>query len=156
MGDVPRTARRTAGRTVEFGIAAELDNVSLVGPAIRAIGRSGGLSDEAAADLELAVIEALTNIVRHSGPVTECIRTRITVGKRAIVVDIIDRGRPIPRDRLYRPAEASLVFDPAAIPTDGRGLALIRLSVDAMSYATRKGVNRMRLTKQVGNGPARN
>ncbi|WGF88294.1 ATP-binding protein [Marinivivus vitaminiproducens] len=138
-------------RSIAFGITAELENVALVGLSVRAVCRANGMTDEGAADIELAVVEALTNIVRHGqGPADGRIRTKVRISRRKVVIEITDHGTPIPRERLDCPVETALAFNPATVPTGGRGIALIRLSVDAMTYESAEGVNRLRLTKRFG------
>ena len=104
-------------------------------------------------ELELAVVEAVTNIVKHGYTAAPGLMIDLELKRldNAIEVIITDRGSPIPAAALAK-SESVLDFDPADIdnlPTCGLGLALIRESTDGFEYSTADGVNILRLIQTV-------
>jgi serine/threonine-protein kinase RsbW len=65
-----------------------------------------GVDQECVADLLLAVTEACTNVLRHSGPGFRY-EVTATVGRHSCVLEVVDNGRG---------------FDPAALPHHGAAL----------------------------------
>ena len=70
-----------------------------------------GVHEECVADLLLAVTEACTNVLRHSGPGFRY-EVTATVGKHICVLEVVDNGRG---------------FDPAALPPHGAALRSVAL-----------------------------
>ena len=112
--------------------------------------------DAAERDLvEIALAEALTNIVRHgfgSGP-GQPVRLRVRERGGALEVDLWDQGRPIPEDRLsLADPSTTFLFDPtnlAGLPEGGMGLALIKAAFHEVRYGSRDGVNRLHLVRRM-------
>lgn len=102
-------------------------------------------------ELELAIVEAVTNVVKHGNLGAEqAIGLQLKRQGNAIEVIITDRGSPIPEAALAK-SQSALDFDPediANLPTHGLGLALIREATDSFDYRTADGLNTMRLTKR--------
>jgi serine/threonine-protein kinase RsbW len=65
-----------------------------------------GVDEECVADLLLAVTEACTNVLRHSGPGFRY-EVTATVGRHSCVLEVVDSGRG---------------FDPASLPRHGAAL----------------------------------
>ena len=105
------------------------------------------------AELELGVVEAVTNIVKHSGIVSETEKFSLELSRQnnAIKVVITDTGEPISPAALDF-SETVLDFDPqdvANLPTSGLGLAIIREVTDDFEYQTHNGINTMCLIKRI-------
>jgi anti-sigma regulatory factor (Ser/Thr protein kinase) len=85
-----------------------------------------GLSQERAADLELAVDEILTNAIVHAGGIAAL---RTWLANDCLICQVEDRGGGV-ADTLagYRP--------PATSPPGGRGLWLARQAVDLLQIVT--------------------
>lgn len=105
--------------------------------------------------IELALAEALTNIVQHgfgSGP-GQPVRLRVRERGGALEVDLWDQGRPIPEDRLtLADPSTTFLFDPtnlAGLPEGGMGLALIKAAFHEVRYGSRDGVNRLHLVRRM-------
>ena len=105
--------------------------------------------------IELALAEALTNIVQHgfgSGP-GQPVRLRVRERGGALEVDLWDQGRPIPKDRLaLADPSTTFLFDPtnlAGLPEGGMGLALIKAAFHEVRYGSRDGVNRLHLVRRM-------
>ena len=113
------------------------------------------LSASEADAIELAIAEALTNIVQHGygGQPGHDVRLRVRERDAAVEIDLWDQGRPIPRERL-RNADASTTFqfdptDLAGLPEGGMGLALIKSAFHEVRYGSRDGTNRLHLVRRL-------
>lgn len=112
---------------------------------------STDVDEKITAECELALVEALTNIVEH-GYKEEAghdIILRIRNGDGAIDFIVEDFGSPIPTEALKR-SEGALDFDPLDLlnlPTGGMGLALIKEVMDRFDYSTEDRKNRLSMHK---------
>lgn len=105
------------------------------------------------AELDLAVVEAITNLVKYSGIVNKIEKFTLEISRQdnAIKIIITDTGEPISPAALDF-SETVLDFDPedvANLPTSGLGLAIIREVTDSFEYRTYNGINTMRLVKRI-------
>ena len=110
--------------------------------------RRFGFSEQAVADIRLAVDEACTNIIKHAYELCKDreIRVYIEVYPREMVFSIIDNGKP---------------FDPANYPVPslqeqlqqkkrgGYGLMLMRRLMDRVEYHKTNSHNELRMTKRL-------
>lgn len=113
------------------------------------------LSDGERDAIELALAEALTNIVQHGFGKDHGQPVRLRVRERggALEIDLWDQGRPIPSARLAQ-ADPSTTFqfdhtNLAALPEGGMGLALIKAAFHEVRYGSRNGVNRLHLVRRM-------
>jgi serine/threonine-protein kinase RsbW len=92
-----------------------------------------GLSDEKCQELEVAVDEACTNVIRHafSEPSEEEMSIVCSPVDGGLAVTIVDRGKPFNPDEGSQIAAEKRARDPAS---GGRGLLLIRQFTDAIHY----------------------
>ena len=104
--------------------------------------REFGLEETQAREIVIAVDEALSNVMRHGygGVSTLPIRMVCRSNSQAVEVEIWDRGIE------FNPLEQP-VPPPNELRRGGRGLFLIRSSVDECEYQRRDGWNRIRLRK---------
>ncbi len=109
--------------------------------------RGAGLSDEGAAELELAVDEICTNIVMHGyGEKEGTIELRVACEPGSIKVTIVDRAVPFNPLR-FIPPDTSV---PLAKREIGRmGLLIARKMVDDISYERAGGENRLTMMKLI-------
>lgn len=112
-----------------------------------------GLSPLILGSMELATVEAVTNIVRHGWQNEAGHEIELTLTRRLneLEVTICDRGKPIPREAFVA-SQCALDFDPkdvSQLPTGGLGLALMHTVADRLSYESVEGVNILRLFKSV-------
>ncbi|WP_114964557.1 ATP-binding protein [Alkalilacustris brevis] len=111
------------------------------------------IGPDAAADVELALVEALTNAVKHGQVHGRCapdIVISIEILDDRMVVDISDKTPPIPEELLQDLGEHRLEFDPEDPETlmeSGRGLSLIVLSMDDVTLHTSDDEFTLRMTK---------
>ena len=110
------------------------------------------LGAEGAGDVELALVEAVTNVVRHGygsdgGP----IRIEVSSDVHSVLVRIFDWGRPIPGETLASAGLSRFDFDPTnllEIPEGGMGLSLIASVMDEVTYRSEEGQNVLTLLRR--------
>lgn len=130
-------------------IDSRLENVGLLGVATRGIVRQLGFSEDEALNLELCVVEAASNCVRHAyhGEAGHPVLVRLTAGGERLKITVEDEGRPIPEDkRRPQPIE----FDPSdieSIPEGGRGVFLVHALMDTVEYGREGRRNVLVMTK---------
>ena len=150
--DLPRGGTTQPGRDSHpsgtLRVPARPSYLELVGTVVRWFGRRAGLSEEQSQELEVAVDEACTNVVRHAFP--DGAEEEMTVLFRptddGLEVTIQDRGVPFDPKEGVRVAQEKRSRDPAS---GGRGLLLIDRLTDAVRYCRdpREG-NRFTLIKR--------
>lgn len=108
-----------------------------------------------AGDVELAVVETLTNAIKH-GQVhnrdTADILITLRRDDRDVVVDIFDQAPLIPHGAFDSIDAETLDIDPDNLDTlmeNGRGLALILLSMDEVSLHADKDIFRLHMRKRI-------
>jgi len=110
------------------------------------------LGEEGASDVELALVEAVTNVIRHGyGPEGGPIRVEVSAGSGQVVVRLFDWGRPIPGDALAGAGLSRFDFDPAdidALPSGGLGLSIIASVMDKVTYRSDEGQNVLTLLRR--------
>lgn len=125
-----------------FHVECRLESVDAAMEAVRAF-VGDALAPEGLIRLEIAVTEALNNVVLH-GRLPDGAGIDMTVRKAgpAVCVDIRDPGRPVPAD-LFQAARDPAGIDP--LEEKGRGIPLIVALSDALHYEGRDGSNRLTL-----------
>jgi serine/threonine-protein kinase RsbW len=127
-----------------------LEAVGPVAEAVRALALPV-LGEEGAGDLELALTEAVTNVIRHGyGPEGGPVRVEAEVQGRQMRICIFDWGRQVPGEALAGAGLHRFDFDPEDIeglPAGGMGLSLITVLMDEVSYRTDLGQNRLTLLR---------
>ena len=131
----------------ELSIGADLMSVRTACGFVRRRAGGAGLSDEGAAELELAVDEICTNIVMHGYRGKEgTIDLLVDSGQGAVKVTIVDRAVPFNPLR-FTPPDTSVPLSEREI---GRmGLLIARKMVDDISYERADGENRLTMMKIV-------
>jgi serine/threonine-protein kinase RsbW len=101
---------------------------------VAAHARNSNLEADHVFDLELAITEALSNVIRHAygGEGAQPIELSLAIDERRVELSLLDRGRPfLPRD--YRPPDLDE-------PGEGNyGLHLIDQLVDEVHRRSRPG-----------------
>ncbi|MDH2327347.1 ATP-binding protein [Cereibacter sp. SYSU M97828] len=123
---------------MRFRMPVELEAIDRLAPEVRAAA-AAHLPEDRLVAVEIALVEALSNVVRHGHPAGE-VEIELRPLARGIEVEIADVGNPIPPGLL----EAEAPDDPLA--ESGRGLALIRTCADDLRYESSEGRNRLTLT----------
>jgi serine/threonine-protein kinase RsbW len=108
------------------------------------LARAAGFSDLAVFGLQLAIVEAVNNIIEHAYRMEpgQCIAIRGEHDTAALRYQLRDRGVPMP---LPLPTGA-----PAAPEAPGgRGWQIIRAGFPDVTYARRHGINLLTLSRPV-------
>lgn len=131
-------------------IDSDLATVGLVARAIRSL-CSEALADEALDELELGLVEALNNVIKHgyAGQKGSSVEVQVGIKTDRVVIDIIDQSPPMPPEAL-EPRDPWGAVDSANLedlPEGGMGLALIQITMDEVDYSSEAGVNKLQLTK---------
>ncbi|NEX63927.1 ATP-binding protein [Noviherbaspirillum galbum] len=150
--------RGLAHRRVRFHVPAALEDISAVAVSVRAF-IAGNVAEELCNAIELGVTEALTNVVTHgyAGVAHAAVEVTVEESPAAVVVQVIDSGRPIPEEAFRRAGQDVFDFDPDDIdrlPVGGMGLSLIKELFDAVRYESQDGINRLTLAKRIGATPS--
>lgn len=123
-------------------------SIQWIGQAIAQLAQAEGGDELAAAMLELAVVEAATNLLRH-GLVGQVANVEILATRSGahVVVILQDQGQTIPQGQfdqaLARLVERPEAEAPEALPEGGWGLALIQQSVRHWQYRVEDGLNQL-------------
>ena len=142
--------------TVEWALTvdADLDNLALVREFLVRIASELEIGADPLGELELAMDEAVTNIIMHGYPDRD---GRIEIGARSdedsLTLRIVDRG--IPFDPIHA---QSPDLDTSPLERDkagGFGVYLIRQLVDDMRYQRTDGVNELTLIKNFRHSQAK-
>lgn len=109
---------------------------------------AGVLDDDAAAGVELALVEALTNSIRH-GPADSAqpIGIFLEVTDADVVVEVADGSPPMPTlfDGAGQQKLELDTLDIESLAEGGRGLSLIVLSMDEVSFVQADDQVRLRM-----------
>ena len=143
--------------SVTLEIESSVRNVSLMAVAIHAIVSYAGLDPEKSNSVELALVEAVTNSIRHAyhGEPNHRVTVVIECEHRRIRFVLIDTGVPMPKEKVERLIRGRGITDAdyrdlSTIPEGGRGLEIIHQTMDEISYK-REGVrNHLTLTSYLG------
>jgi serine/threonine-protein kinase RsbW len=136
-------------RHVSLTIDSRLDSVALVGVAARRVCEEAGFSPTDAAAIELCIVEAVSNSVRHAyrGEAGHSITTRLTLTDQAMEVRVVDEGSPVPLAKRTPPYIDFDPEDPDSIPESGRGIFLIHEIMDRVEYGKEGTANVLLMTK---------
>jgi anti-sigma regulatory factor (Ser/Thr protein kinase) len=123
----------------EHAIKAELDRLKEARDFAERAAAEFGFDEDGRYQVKLAVSEAVTNAIEH-GSESPADAVRIAVGEEscALVFEIVDRGRFVPR--VSRHGEA---------PSGGRGLEFMRLMMDEVDLDPSREGTRVRLVKRL-------
>lgn len=136
-------------RTITFLVDSKLENVSLAGVAVRGICNYLSLNEIDTYYLELCVVEAVNNAIKHAYNMEEghAVEIEIVYSSREITFRISDTGKKM---TLYGPG--SLDFDPediAMLPEQGMGLYIINSIIDEVDYRSEDVKNTLTMRKRL-------
>lgn len=102
-----------------------------------------GLTAEEMGSVEIVLAEALNNVVEHAYPPDEPgdIKLTLRLRRSGVMVEIRDRGRPMPNGRAPLGNHPMTEFDHDPMPEGGYGWYLIRELVQDLIYDRRDGEN---------------
>jgi anti-sigma regulatory factor (Ser/Thr protein kinase) len=111
----------------------------------------GVLDEDSAAGVELALVEALTNSIRHGpGGSDQPIGVFLRISDDSVVVEVADGSPPMPTlfDGAGQQKLELEALDIADLPENGRGLSLIVLSMDEVSFVVTDSQVRLRMVRR--------
>ncbi len=125
-------------------INSDLENVPLVGVSVRAIAAMTFDLDTAAM-IELCVVEAVNNVIKHaySGEGGHCLTVEVTLRNDHITIVVTDSGRAM-QDGILESRQDALDYDADdldSIPEGGMGLAIIQSVMARVEYSRENGLN---------------
>lgn len=138
---------------IKLIIRARLPDVSILGVTVRVLAAEFGLSMVACTEVELAVVEAATNVVKYGLPNQPYAEIHVTIlaDEQGLVVILQDQGVPMPEESLVE-ADGSVfnydLEDMTTWPTFGMGLSLIKAVMDEVQYTTDTVANTLTLMKR--------
>ena len=132
-------------RTIHLSAEADFPSVRLLAAACHGVLAEWGLCEERRSLLELAVVEAATNVVRHAyGGRGGRVDVELAREGNAIDLSVVDSGASFDPTRVPPPREPDPA-DPSTWPEGGMGLPIIRASCDELRYRSEEGRNRLTL-----------
>lgn len=139
-------------KTIKFTLESRLENVSIAGVKIKAICDSIPLDEISSRNIELCVVEAVTNAIKHAynSQPGNTIEIDVRLFSDKIVLRISDTGKSMDPNRCHTACD-TIDFEPRIIeslPTGGMGLHIINSIMDEVDYKTIKKKNTLILTKR--------
>jgi len=134
---------------VTLTIDSQLDHVFLIGQAINTICAAIPLSEQAAYEAEVSVVEAVNNVIEHAygnqpGHPVEVV---VTVGEGNITFQVCDHGVPRKRMRVRLPEVNRR--NPHTLAERGRGLFIMQAFTDQLRYDRDGDRNVLTLVKRL-------
>jgi serine/threonine-protein kinase RsbW len=146
-----------AMKCLTLEIESQLSNVSLMGVAINAASAYAGLDKEKASQVELSLVEAVTNSIRHAyhGEPDHRVIVTISFNKNCLQFDVYDTGTPMHEEQVDllirgRGCIESENLDLTSIAEGGRGLEIIHKTMDEIVYKREGDRNHLQLTRYLG------
>ncbi len=134
----------TQAQDIVITVPSKPEYVGLARRIVAGMAQKGGLRADLIEDVKLAVGEACNNAILHGSPGGErdtvSIQCRMSDGQLIIEVKDQGRGFTMPRQKV-RP--------PMALAEGGRGLVLIRMLMDEVSYRHSKGGGTLKMVKRL-------
>jgi len=145
-------------RSVKFIIDSNLENVPLIGMSVNKLCSSTSFSDIDSFSIELCVVEAVTNSIRHSccEESGHDIKVVFTLTQEDVTFDICDTGacsmNPEVLDKAVIEPPGINISDIEGIAEGGRGLGIMKEIMDSVTYRSEEGENCMTLVKKLPAG----
>lgn len=134
-------------RIMTMSIDSCLEDVMLISLAIRGICRDILQDDEIPGQMELSVVEAVNNAIKHAydGQSGNEVRAAVTLRPDRIIFSVSDSGRAM---TAAEPMELNVNPDDLEnLPESGMGLMIIRAAMDQVDYSSQDGWNTLTMTK---------
>jgi len=132
-------------------VAATIEHVRMISDFVRDAGKRLLLTDEALFDIDLAVEEASTNIVRHAYQPEQAgdIQVRVEATDDAMRIELTDWGRPFEADAAHLAVDV-----PVEVRAEGgMGVLLVHELMDEVTRSTASapgGPNVLTMVKHTG------
>jgi serine/threonine-protein kinase RsbW len=132
---------------IKLIIESRIENVSLVGGAVRGIANGLSFDEMSSYHLELCVVEAVSNATKHAyhSQAGHPVEVDILLFQDRITFKVSDTGESL------EPKKVQLLrFDPQkleTLPESGMGLFIMHALMDEVSYETLSGRNILTMSK---------
>jgi serine/threonine-protein kinase RsbW len=136
-------------RSVALRTDSRLENVELLARAVRGLAAAAGVEARACARVELAVAEAVNNVIRHAYQRRPGLPVEVvfTLDEDRFTLEVVDEGTPM------EPRRAPVLdFDPGdleRLPEGGMGLFIIHSVMDQVEYRSAGGRNSLLMTRRL-------
>ncbi|MCK6554135.1 ATP-binding protein [Candidatus Binatia bacterium] len=132
---------------ITLAIDSRIENVFLVGLAVNKICASIPLSEQAAYEAEVSVVEAVNNVIKHAygSEAGHRVEVVVTVGAEAVTFEVCDTGRALEKLAVRLPPVDC--DDRAGLQEGGRGLYIMHAFSDRVRYHSSGGRNVLTLVK---------
>ena len=136
-----------AANMIRLIIDSRLENVSLVGSAVRGIANTLCIDSTTSYQLELCVVEAVNNGIKHAYhcQAGHSVEIDVLLYPDQLTFKIYDSGESMNPDKI-----APFNFDPSnveTLPEGGMGLYILHALMDEIHYKTINGQNILTLIK---------
>jgi serine/threonine-protein kinase RsbW len=145
----------TPTAALSLAIASKLTCVGPLGEQVRAACVSLGLTDRAAGEIELSVVEAVNNAIEHAYQLSEdgVVEVLLDRAGTQLRVEVRDSGRQLPAGTLDRVGAPDVdPDDPGSLPEGGMGLYILTQLMDAVRYESRAGKNTLIMERRIDRG----
>jgi serine/threonine-protein kinase RsbW len=128
-------------------VPASTEHLGAVRAEIAARARAFGFTETQVQDIQLAVDEAVTNVIKHAYKFdpSRTFQVMIDTQGRDFMVDIIDSGNSFDQEHYHEPDVSQRIKERKK---GGVGVYLMRKLMDNVSYRSENGCNCMRLIKR--------
>ncbi|AWB48995.1 hypothetical protein HYN69_11220 [Gemmobacter aquarius] len=133
-----------------FTMPRDLAAISPLAQSITALMTTGFDQDTRDA-VDLALVEALSNAVKHgTEDSARLVGVELTLSDTEVILEIIDSSPPMPLFLLedINPDALEVGDDLATVPESGRGLALIVMMMDEVTFHHTGNQTRLRLMRR--------
>jgi len=134
-------------KKITFLIDSNLNNVSFVGVAVRGICNYLSISEKDTYYLELCVVEAVNNAIKHAydSEAGHTVEINVICSNNDMAFEISDNGKRMP---VYRPCSFDFDADDlCVIPECGMGLYIIDSVMDEVTYRSDCDKNTLTMRK---------
>lgn len=138
---------------IDLTIGSRLEDVFLAGLLVNSACRYAGLDEVEAYRMELCVVEAMNNAIRHAyrGEAGHRVAVSLALHPDRLEFTVSDSGVPIPAAelaKLRREASGAETFSSDELLENGMGLLIMLEVMDQVDYDSRGGVNTLHLIKR--------
>jgi serine/threonine-protein kinase RsbW len=133
--------------SIKLLVGSRLANVRLLGLAVQAFCTYLNFGETEAYQVQLAMVEAVTNVIRHAydGQPGREVEVTVTLQPQCLSFQVKDTGRPLPALNLQ-----ALEFDPGDVdhlPEGGMGLVIMHHVMDRVEYCRVGETNILKMEK---------
>jgi serine/threonine-protein kinase RsbW len=133
---------------IRLTLNTDLGDVALLAVAINGIAAHVGFNDIRASEIELCVVEAVTNAIQHAyhGESGHVVNIAVDTDVDRLRLTICDDGTPMDPDKVHRLIYGQKTVDPgreniSSLAEHGRGLQIIHDLMDDVTYTREQGRN---------------